>query len=140
MLPTLPAVFRIFSRRPSRGTSHVAALVALAAGLLALGPAAPGGSAGDGPVASPDTQLVYGPKRFATPTGSAVYHVERFTLPVRPGQRYLLRVENGAADGTGRVRTAELRLNRATLLTEQDLTGGAVTLALDAAATTTLEV
>ncbi len=120
-----------FSRLTTRGTTRRVPLAALALGAAfltvgsgALGggftgprqsllsPAAPGAAAGD-------TQAVYGPKRFDTPTGSATYHVERFAVAVTPGQRYTLQVDNGGVTG------GSVILNGSTVLSSSDLGSGA---------------
>lgn len=77
-------------------------------------------------LANGDTTVVYGPKRFATPTGSATLGIERFTLVVQPNQEYVLRVDNGASDGTLRASSMSVDLNGRTVMTLADL-GGART-------------
>jgi hypothetical protein len=58
-----------------------------------------------------DTLTLYGPRVFSTPTGSAAYHVEAFSLAVHAGRTYLLKVENGASDGSLRVSGGSVTLN-----------------------------
>ena len=73
-----------------------------------------------------DSTIVYGPKQFSTPTGSSTLGVERFTLPVQPNQEYVLKLENGAPDGTMAASSASVVLNGQTVLSLADL-GGART-------------
>ncbi|MGH7542575.1 MAG: hypothetical protein ACREK7_01425, partial [Gemmatimonadota bacterium] len=68
-----------------------------------------------------DTILVYGPQVFETSTGSPQHHVERFAMEVVPDAVYTLRVENGAADGSGRVSSASIRLNGVEVIGAGDL-------------------
>jgi RHS repeat-associated protein len=77
-------------------------------------------------LANGDTVVVYGPKRFATPTGSSTLGLERFTLVVQPNQEYVLQVDNGASDGTLRASSMSVDLNGRTVMTLADL-GGART-------------
>src|SRR5918996_698592 len=72
----------------------------------------------------PDTVTVYGPRRFETPTGSPAHHVERFGLAPAPGQRYVLRVVNGNADGSGRVTGGAVTLNSAELVSAAEPPAG----------------
>lgn len=66
-----------------------------------------------------DTVPLFGPRRFdALNSGVAVY-VERFVVATTYDD-YTLRVENGAADGTARVDSAEIRLNGAVILSPAD--------------------
>ncbi|HKN67441.1 MAG TPA: Ig-like domain-containing protein [Gemmatimonadaceae bacterium] len=74
-------------------------------------------------LASGDTTVVYGPKRFASPTGSATLGIERFTLVVQPNQEYVLQVDNGASDGTLRASSMSVDLNGRTVMTLADLGG-----------------
>src|SRR6266702_1551746 len=133
MRPDASAPLRSFSRFTARGAAPWALLgaVALAAALITLGPTALGGGLRRlerrvSPPAPPalsaapgDTQAVYGPKPFDTPTGSATYHVERFAVAVTPGQRYTLQVDNGGVTGGSVV------LNGSTILSASDLGSGA---------------
>src|SRR6266705_901839 len=133
MRPDASAPLRSFSRFTARGAAPWALLgaVALAAALITLGPTALGGGLRRlerrvSPPAPPalsaapgDTQAVYGPKPFDTPTGSATYHVERFAVAVTPGQRYTLQVDNGGVTG------GSVILNGSTVLSSSDLGSGA---------------
>ena len=74
-------------------------------------------------LANGDTVVVYGPKRFATPTGSSTLGLERFTLVVQPNQEYVLQVDNGASDGTLRASSMSVDLNGRTVMTLADLGG-----------------
>jgi hypothetical protein len=81
------------------------------------------------PVAAPpatlgDTIVVYGPRRFETPTGSAANHIERFAVAVQPGQRYTLRVDNGNPDGSARVSGGSVTLNGSEILSSATLAAG----------------
>src|SRR2546430_2608021 len=109
MLPKLLSAPRSFFRLPARGGARLAAVPSLVGGvvLAALAPRAirsaavrPAEPTAPLVMASGDTQVVYGPSRFDTPTGSLTLHVERFPLAVVPGRRYTLRVDNGATDGS----------------------------------------
>ena len=103
MLPTPLCFPQVSVSRRSRGAARAAPLSSCSAAILAAG-AAIGirrGSmrAGTAPLLSSavagDTQVVYGPRVFDTPTGAATNHVERFAVAVQPGRRYTLRVDNG---------------------------------------------
>ncbi len=121
------------SRFTARGAARWALLgaVALGAALITLGPDALGRGLGalrrhvspavapGGAAAPSDTQAVYGPKRFDTPTGSSTYHVERFAVAVGPGKRYTLQVDNGGVTG------GSVILNGSTVLSSSDLGSGA---------------
>lgn len=73
--------------------------------------------------ASQDTVFLFGPKRFdAASNGTSVY-VERFIVATSLPS-YTLRVENGAADGTGRVDSASVVLNGVEVLTPEDFLTG----------------
>lgn len=76
------------------------------------------------PVVVGDTVVAYGPLTVSTSTGSAQLHVERFPLTVAPGQRYLLRVENGLPDGSARVTGGAVVLNGSEVLSESILAAG----------------
>src|SRR6266516_4053647 len=133
MRPDASAPPRSPSWFTARGAARWALLgaVALGAALITLGPdalgrgpgalrrrvspaAAPGGAA-----APSDTQAVYGPRRFDTPTGSSTYHVERFAVALGPGKRYTLQVDNGGVTG------GSVILNGSTVLSSSDLGSGA---------------
>ncbi|MGH7674521.1 MAG: hypothetical protein ACREMV_04540, partial [Gemmatimonadales bacterium] len=134
---SVAAIRSLACRLMHRSSGHIAltALLALAAGLgLALASSGvmrgrilergrstlPSSLA----VTSGDTVVVYGPRRFETPTGSAANHIERFAVAVQPGQRYTLWVDNGNPDGTGRVTGGSVRLNGSEILSSATLAGG----------------
>lgn len=138
----IASAFRALARRPVR----TVLLLALGSVLLAatwqegfLQPQRPA-SFGDsvsvgrfaatlgGPVPTdttlPDTVVVFGPARLdATGAGTAL-HVEVPELPVNADKRYLLRVENGAADGSARVTQGVVTLNGSQVLDGGQLNDG----------------
>src|SRR6266568_2018178 len=134
MRPKLPFAPHTFFRVPTRGGARLAAVASLVGGVVvaalvprairsaAVRPAQPPAPLA---VATGDTQVVYGPTRFDTPTGSLTLHVERFALAVVPGRRYTLRVDNGAADGSHRVSGGSVILNGSQILSTADLGSGA---------------
>src|SRR6266496_4134155 len=134
MRPKLPFAPHTFFRVPTRGGARLAAVASLVGGVVvaalvprairsaAVRPAQPPAPLA---VATGDTQVVYGPTRFDTPTGSLTLHVERFALAVVPGRRYTLRVDNGAADGSHRVSGGSVILNGSQILSTTDLGSGA---------------
>src|SRR6266699_6211490 len=133
MRPKLPFTPQAFFRVPARGGARLAAMASLVGGvvLAALAPRAIRSAAvrpaqPPAPLAAAgDTQVVYGPTRFDTPTGSLNLHVERFALAVVPGRRYTLRVDNGATDGSHRVSGGSVILNGSQILSSADLGSGA---------------
>ncbi len=134
MRPKLPFAPQPFFRIPARGGARLAAVASLLGGVVvaALAPRAirsaaprPAEPAAPLAVASGDTQVVYGPSRFDTPTGTPTLHVERFALAVVPGRRYTLRVDNGAPDGSHRVSGGSVTLNGSQILSTADLGSGA---------------
>src|SRR6266700_3779145 len=134
MRPKLPFAPHTFFRVPTRGGARLAAVASLVGGVVvaalvprsirsaAVRPAQPPAPLA---VATGDTQVVYGPTRFDTPTGSLTLHVERFALAVVPGRRYTLRVDNGATDGSHRVSGGSVILNGSQSLASADLGSGA---------------
>src|SRR6266700_2280599 len=134
MRPKLPFAPHTFFRVPTRGGARLAAVASLVGGVVvaalvprsirsaAVRPAQPPAPLA---VATGDTQVVYGPTRFDTPTGSLTLHVERFALAVVPGRRYTLRVDNGATDGSHRVSGGSVILNGSQILSSADLGSGA---------------
>src|SRR5690349_3860056 len=58
---------------------------------------------------APDSIPIFGPKQFNAPVSGSTIATERF-LAVS-GSDYLLRVDNGAPNGSGRVSTGTIRLN-----------------------------
>src|SRR6266516_424050 len=134
MRPKLPFAPHTFFRVPTRGGARLAAVASLVGGVVvaalvprairsaAVRPAQPPAPLA---VATGDTQVVYGPTRFDTPTGSLTLHVERFALAVVPGRRYTLRVDNGAADGSHRVSGVSVILNGSQILSSAELGSGA---------------
>src|SRR6266516_1616861 len=134
MLPKLFVAPWSFLRVSSHGGARLAAVASLVGGVVvaalvprairsaAVRPAQPPAPLA---VATGDTQVVYGPTRFDTPTGSLTLHVERFALAVVPGRRYTLRVDNGATDGSHRVSGGSVILNGSQILSTADLGSGA---------------
>jgi hypothetical protein len=70
---------------------------------------------------APDSTPVFGRKQFNAPASGSTIFTERF-LAVS-GSAYLLKVENGAANGTGRVSTGTIRLNSTAILSPSDFAG-----------------
>jgi hypothetical protein len=70
---------------------------------------------------SPDSTPLFGPKQFNAPASGSTIYTERF-LAVS-GSNYLLKLENGAPNGTGRVSTGTIRLNSAAILSPSDFAG-----------------
>src|SRR6266516_3873665 len=134
MRSKLPFAPQTLFRIPARGGARLAAVASLLGGVVvaALAPRAirsaaarPAEPAAPLAAAAGDTQVVYGPSRFDTPTGSLTLHVERFALAVVPGRRYTLRVDNGAADGSHRVSGGSVILNGSQILSSAELGSGA---------------
>lgn len=72
-----------------------------------------------------DTVVVFGPKRLDATGAASALHVEVPALPLRAGLRYLLRLDNGAADGSRRVSSAMVRLDGVKSIDEMVLHEGA---------------
>ena len=70
---------------------------------------------------APDSTPLFGPKRFNAPGSGSTIYTERFLAVA--GSAYLLKVENGAPDGTGRVNTGTIRLNSVAILSPSDFAG-----------------
>lgn len=70
---------------------------------------------------APDSTPLFGPKQFNAPASGSTIYTERF-LAVS-GSAYMLKVENGAANGTGRVSTGTIRLNSTAVLSPSDFAG-----------------
>src|ERR1051325_1207944 len=70
-----------------------------------------------------DTVAVYGPHRFTSNGSSSTTGLEHFTLSPQPNRRYLLRLENGNADGSSRATSGTVSLNGAAILSIADLAG-----------------
>ena len=105
----------------SVGATHVAVLISLV--LVA----AFGGWSGmrqPGALVVSDTTTVYGPHVFATPTGTSAYHIEDVVVPPNPGRRYILRLTNGAPNGTLRPSSGVVRWNGADVVTAAQVAAG----------------
>ena len=76
------------------------------------------------PLEPGDTVVVYGPQTFSTTSGSLQHHLERFELTSVPGQKFLLKVENGLPDGSKRVGGGAVVLNGSTILSSGELAAG----------------
>src|SRR5712692_8683674 len=85
---------------------------------------------------------VYGPHRFDRHTGSPVNVVENFSIPSDAIAPFSIAIQNGGADGAGRVSSATIRLNGSDVFTPQDFnqTVGSLTKTITLAASNTLEV
>jgi RHS repeat-associated protein len=96
------------------------ALIATGGALLATRTPAPPPP----PLEPGDTVVVYGPQTFSTTSGSLQHHLERFELTSVPGQKFLLKVDNGLPDGSKRVGGGAVVLNGSTILTSAQLAAG----------------
>jgi hypothetical protein len=97
--------------RASSGQALLGTLIAVLVGFAALGAVRTWPL--PGAVAAPDTIVVYGPQEFRVEGRRSSWHVERFTATVDPDAQYFIRIQNGQADGSSRVRFAFATLNRA---------------------------
>jgi len=97
----------------------------LAPRAIGLSASQPSGTSAVVAAASGDTQVVFGPRVFATPNGNTTTYVERFAVAVQPARRYTLRLVNGAADGTKKATGGTLILNGRTLFGGPDFASGA---------------
>ena len=121
------------STSSSRGAARVAApLVAALAGIAVvalLPPPVPRDPAAAAPAVSwfppGDTATIYGPTQLNTPNGNSTNHVERFAAAVAPGKRYILRMVNGAPNGSQRATGGTVRLNGWETITSAELASGA---------------
>ncbi len=91
---------------------------------------------------STETFTIYGPHRFDRHTGQPVNVVENFSIPTEAIAPFAILVQNGAADGSGRVSSATIRLNGADVFTPKNFnqTVGSLTKSVTLTATNTLEV
>src|SRR5438552_4421239 len=94
------------------------------------------------PPQSAETFNIYGPRRFDRQTGPPVNVVETFSIPADGIAPFTIFVQNGAADSSGRVSSATIRLNGADIFTPQNFnqTVGSLTKSVTLASTNTLEV
>ena len=94
------------------------------------------------PPQSTETFNIYGPRRFDRQTGPPVNVVETFSIPADGIAPFTILVQNGAADSSGRVSSATIRLNGADIFTPQNFnqTVGSLTKSVTLASTNTLEV
>jgi hypothetical protein len=107
-------------RSPILGAAAVAAVATLGGVLVSPAEPAPARRAALF-VYAPDSTPLFGPKRFNAPSSGSTIYTERFLAVA--GSAYLLKVENGAPDGTGRVSTGTIRLNSAAILSPSDFAG-----------------
>ena len=89
---------------------------------------------------APDSTPLFGPKQFNAPSSGSTIYTERFLAVA--GSGYMLKVENGAPNGTGRVSTGTIRLNSTAILTPSDFAGAPALLTrfVQLAASDTLKV
>jgi len=78
-----------------------------------------------------DTNIVYGPRTFTTPTGSQTVNLERFAITLDTGAKYLLKVVNGDAGGVKRATSGSVQLNGTVVATSSDLASGPQTIVRD---------
>jgi hypothetical protein len=107
-------------RSPILGAASFAALAALGGVLVSRAEPAPRTRTTVFTYA-PDSTPLFGPKRFNAPGSGSTIYTERFLAVA--GSAYLLKVENGASDGTGRVSTGTIRLNSVAILSPSDFAG-----------------
>ena len=96
------------------------AMLATLGGVLASG-AEPAETRGSMVMYAPDSTPLFGPKRFNAPSSGSTIYTERFLAVA--GSGYMLKLENGAPDGTGRVSTGTIRLNSTAILSPTDFAG-----------------
>ena len=70
-----------------------------------------------------DSVVVYGPRRFDA-SASGTVNLERLSFPRVAGRRYIVRVENGATDGSGRVSQGSVKLNGWQIVAGTELSAG----------------
>jgi len=104
-----------------RDSASPADLTATSA-LIAIRTASPGAG---------DTNVAYGPRTFTTPTGSQTVNLERFTVTLDTGAKYLLKVVNGDAGGIKRATSGSVQLNGTVIVTAADLSSGPQTIIRD---------
>src|SRR6266699_1138666 len=134
MLPKLSVAPSSFLRVSSHGGARLAAVASLVGGVvvavlapraIGLSASQPSGTSAVVAAASGDTQVVFGPRVFATPNGNTTTYVEPFAVAVQPERRYTLRLVNGATDGTKKATGGTLILNGRTLFGGPDFASGA---------------
>jgi RHS repeat-associated protein len=89
-----------------------------------------------------ETVAVYGPQRFERRTGAPTTYTQQFSLPPNTKAPFLVQLQNGAADGSGRASSAGVKLNGQDLFLEKDFNKqvGSLTRNVTLAANNTLEV
>ncbi|HEV8216580.1 MAG TPA: hypothetical protein VGP95_12115, partial [Gemmatimonadaceae bacterium] len=78
-----------------------------------------------------DTNVVYGPRNFTSPTGAQTVNVERFVVTLDSGAKYSLRVVNGDPGGANRATSGSVKLNQTTVIASTDLASGPQTIVRD---------
>jgi sugar lactone lactonase YvrE len=141
---------RVARRKPRRGRPQwgLASALLVLGGVLAVVGVRTGmaGALGQGvrmgAAVAADSVAVFGPKRFGNTAAGTQTHVEQFAVSAYPAARYVLRIENGAADGTARLDSARVVLNGAVVFTTAEIHAGTGTLsrAVTPLASNTLEV
>lgn len=71
-----------------------------------------------------DSNVVYGPRNFTTPTGSQTVNVERFVVTLDSGAKYSLKVVNGDAGSVKRATSGSVKLNGTVVVSSTDLASG----------------
>jgi RHS repeat-associated protein len=89
-----------------------------------------------------ETFIVFGPRRFTRTQGAPVNVVAPFTIPADAVAPFSVLVENGDADGSSRVSSANIKLNGTDIFTSGNFnqTVGTLTKTVTLAASNTLEV
>src|SRR5689334_18549406 len=78
-----------------------------------------------------DTNVTYGPRTFTTPTGSQTVNLERLTITLDAGAKYLLKVVNGDVGGAKRATSGSVQLNGTVVVASSDLSSGPQTIVRD---------
>src|ERR1041385_5370558 len=60
-----------------------------------------------------ETFTIYGPHRFNRNSGQPVNVVDNFSIPADAAAPFTILIQNGGADGSGRVSSATIRVNAA---------------------------
>lgn len=120
-------------------------LAVIPPGASALARAArPSGKTTPPPATAPaaETFIVFGPRRFTREQGAPVNIVAPFTIPTDAVAPFSVQVENGDADGSNRISSADIKLNGIDLFTSGNFnqTVGTLTKSVTLAASNTLEV
>src|SRR6476660_6970951 len=78
-----------------------------------------------------DSNVVYGPRNFTSPTGSQTVHVERLVVTLDSGAKYPPKVVTGDAGGVKRATSGSVKLNGTVVLSSTHLASGPQTTVRD---------